>query len=110
MPRKKANTSPVGTLREEFEARYREIGPPPGDTVQRVEWGNRICAELAYEQLVAPEIRGPQERKVVLEAVRTLGLTAVKALYESRLKRLESFVYGKSDEESDVLDDLESKA
>jgi hypothetical protein len=91
----------------EWAERYRDIGPPPEDGAQRVEWGNRISAEIAYEQLVAPAIRTPSERKLVLEAVRTLGMTAVKALYEERLKRLESKVYKRAGKDADAGAELE---
>ena len=93
---------------DEWAARYEEIGPPPIDGAQRVEWGNLIAANIAYEQLVAPDIRTPSERKLVLEAVRTLGMTAVKALYEQRLKRVEGTLYGGAvREELDEVDGLE---
>jgi hypothetical protein len=78
----------------EWAAKYAEIGAPPESSVERVEWANRICAMVIYEQLVVPELRTSGERKVVLEGIRTLGMTAVKALYESRLKRIEATLYG----------------
>jgi hypothetical protein len=92
----------------EWEERYRKVGPPPEDGARRVEWGNHIAALIAYEQIVAPAIRTPQERKLILEAVRTLGMTAVKALYEERLKKLEAKVYkGAGVKDSDAGDHLE---
>ncbi len=101
---KKAEAAPHAA---EFADLYREIGAPPADGAQRVEWGNRISATIAYEQLVAPEIRQPSERRLVLEAVRTLGMTAVKAIYEERLKRLESKVYKRAGKDADAGAELE---
>lgn len=87
--------------------RFRDIGPPPPDAAQRIEWGNRISAEIAYEQLVAPHVRTSGERRLVLEAVRTLGMTGVKSLYESKLRKLENKVYGARGKVADAHSELE---
>jgi hypothetical protein len=105
--RERARMKKAAPMLAKWEQRYEEIGPPPADGAARVEWGNRISAEIAYEQLVAPAIRTPQERKLVLEAVRTLGMTAVKALYEERLKKLERKVYGRAGTDADAGSELE---
>lgn len=95
---------------------YRQLGPPPADTVGRVEWANAICALVIYESVALSLMRDSAERKVILEGVRTLGMTAVKSLYEERLKKLESFVYGRrrrkggADARDDELEDLDPKA
>lgn len=95
-------------LPPEWTRRWEEVGPPPPDVVQRVEWANKCCALMIYEQLVAPELRSPAERRLVLEGIRTLGMTAVKALYEQRLKRVEGTLYGGAvREELDEVDGLE---
>lgn len=91
----------------DFEKIFRELGPPPADGAQRVEWANRMAATVAYEQLIAPDSRPAADRKLVLEAVRTIGMTAVKALYEERLKRVESKVYKGAGKERDASADLE---
>lgn len=92
--RERARKKKAALVIDDWAEKYAEIGEPPEDAVRRVEWASRICALLIYEQLVAPELRTAQERKIVLEGVRTLGMTAVKALYESRLKRVEAKLYG----------------
>lgn len=103
----KATRGATKKLKAEWLEKYRTLGEPPEDGAQRVEWGNRLSAMIAYEQLVAPAIRPPFERKLVLEAVRTLGMTAVKALYEERLKKLEAKVYKRAGKDSDASGDLE---
>lgn len=95
-------------LPPEWLRRWKEIGAPPADVVGRVEWANKCCALMIYEQLAAPELRSPAERRLVLEGIRTLGMTAVKALYEQRLKRVEATLYGGAvQEELDEVDGLE---
>lgn len=95
-------------LPPEWKKRWKEIGAPPEDVVGRVEWANKCCALMIYEQLAAPELRSPAERRLVLEGIRTLGMTAVKALYEQRLKRVEATLYGgAAREELDEVDGLE---
>lgn len=106
----KATRGATAKLKREWAERYSKIGEPSADGARRVEWGNHIAALIAYEQLVAPAVRAPSERKLVLEAIRTLGMTAVKALYEERLKKLEAKVYGRrSGKDSDADDDLEDE-
>jgi hypothetical protein len=91
-----------------WKKRWKDVGAPPADVVQRVEWANKCCALMIYEQLIAPELRSPAERRLVLEGIRTLGMTAVKALYEQRLKRVEGTLYGGAvREELDEVDGLE---
>ena len=90
----------------EWSARYAELGPPPSDGARRVEWGNRIAALITYESSVEPALRTPQERRLILEGVRTLGMTAMKALYEERLRRIETELFGSSDL-VDGLEDLD---
>jgi hypothetical protein len=97
----------VAPHKAEFAELYEDAGPPPEDGAQRVEWGNRISALVAYEQLIAPDLRPLAERKLVLEAVRTLGMTAVKALYEERLKRVEAKVFKGAGKDSDASAELE---
>jgi hypothetical protein len=106
--REKARKKKAALVAREWADRYADIGAPPASTVERIEWANRICALLIYEQMVVPELRTTQERKIVLEGVRTLGMTAVKALYESRLKRIEATLYaGRAREELNGSDGLE---
>ena len=98
----------IRRLPPEWKTRYDEIGVPPVDVVGRVEWANKICALVIYEQLAAPELRPPAERRLALEGIRTLGMTAVKALYEKRLMRVEATLYGgPAREELDEVDGLE---
>ena len=106
--REKARKKAAALVADDWAAKYEAIGAPPDSALERVEWANRICAMVIYEQLVAPELRTTTERKVVLEGIRTLGMTAVKALYESKLKRVASKLYGGAvREEVDGSDGLE---
>lgn len=107
--REKARQKKAAPLKAEWAARYEKIGPPPDDSVGRVDWAGKVCALMIYEQLTAPSLRTTKERKLILEGVRTLGMTAVKALYEERLKKIESTLYGRRNGKgsSDALDGLE---
>jgi len=95
-----------------WDAKFATIGEPPMDGAGRVEWANRIGALALYESIVAPLVRPAGERKQILDGIRTLGLTAVKALYEERLRKLEEKVYGrrgKVDGAGTGLDDLSNE-
>lgn len=83
-------------IHAQLVAAYVKLGPPPADAANRVSWGNEFLALLAWETLVAPSFRPLSERRQMGDLIAKLGLTAVKALYEERLKKLESKVYGKS--------------
>lgn len=72
------------------------LGPPPKDTVGRIEWGNRVVAQLLHETIVDPGIAPSDRRRVGSDLVYKLSATGVKALYEERLKKLEAKVYGRS--------------
>jgi hypothetical protein len=100
---------PPAAVVEKWDALYGALGGPPEETVQRVEWANRVAAEMAWEQLTAPAMRSMQERRLILEAVRSIGMTAVKALYESRLKRIERKLFADMNgakAENDGIEDL----
>lgn len=85
-----------------WQSRFLAVGPPPENSAQRVEWANRLSAEITWEQIIAPNVRSSQERKLILEGVRTLGMTAVKALYEERLKKIESKVFSGAEKDGDA--------
>lgn len=95
---------------DEWRKRYLKVGAPPKDTVGRTSWAGQIAALLIWEQLTAPELRSNAERKVFFEGVRTLGMTAVKSLFEQRLKRLEAMVYGDAEAKAAAARDDGEKA
>lgn len=99
-------SSPIGA---EWAARYAEIGPPPDDAARRCEWANAIASLVIYESIVAPELRLSTDRRLILEGVRTLGMTAVKAIYEGRLRKIEAKLYGAGKVSAhDGLEDLDA--
>lgn len=103
-------TKEHSSLEKQEREDYRLSGKPPDDVVGRMAWVQGLMAKVIYwsgrhlgsaELLVA--------RRTILEGGAKLGITAVKALYEERLKKLEATVYGKrrkGDVSEDGLEDL----
>jgi hypothetical protein len=84
----------TGKVKAEWLEAAERIGPPPTDPVQRVAWAGELCAQFLHEVATHPKIDARERWKLGAEFVRTIGMTAVKALYESRLKRIEATLYG----------------
>jgi hypothetical protein len=105
---KQANKA-SGKVKPEWLEAAQRIGPPPDDPVQRVAWAGELCAQFLHEVATHPKIDARERWKLGAEFVRTIGMTAVKALYESRLKRIEATLYGgRAREELNGSDGLES--
>lgn len=84
-----------GNLEELERANYAESGPPPADVVGRMVWVQGLMAKVIYWTGRHAGESVQTTRRTILEGGAKLGMTAVKALYEERLKKLEVKVYGK---------------
>jgi hypothetical protein len=91
----------TGKVNPEWLARCTEIGPPPKDPALRVAWASELGAQFLHEVSQHATIDARERWKLGAEFIRTLGMTAVKALYEDRLRKLEGKVYGRRGKESD---------
>lgn len=93
---------------------YKAIGPPPADVVGRCEWAQRMLAQALFETTTDPGTSPRERRRVVGDLGAKIGMTAVKALYEERLKSLEEKVYGRTKRErkhgTDGLEEFPAKA
>lgn len=111
-----ADASPLSIdLEKQERADYSSAGLPPSEVVGRMVWVQGLMAKAIYWTAVhagTPELQST--RRTILEGGAKLGITAVKALYEERLKKLESKVYGKrrqkgkADASEDGLEELPS--
>lgn len=75
---------------------YAKAGAPPEDVVGRMVWVQGLMAKVIYwtgRHAGPPDLQAT--RRTILEGGAKLGITAVKALYEERLKKLEQKVYGR---------------
>jgi hypothetical protein len=88
--------------------KYRRLGLPPDDAIGTIAYANRAAGLLLHDVLTDMAIESETDRRrMAKDFIAVVGMTGVKALYEQRLKRLESKVYGKgsSDAEDDGLED-----
>lgn len=109
---------PAHLLTEEEHERleredYAASKQPPKDVVGRMVWVQGLMAKVIYwtgRHAASPDLQAT--RRTILEGGAKLGITAVKALYEERLKKLETKVYGKrrqkgrADASEDGLEEL----
>lgn len=100
------------SLEKQEREDYRRSNRPPDDVVGRMAWVQGLMAKVIYwsgRHIGSADLL--VTRRTILEGGAKLGITAVKALYEERLKKLEATVYGKrrkGDVSEDGLEDLPS--
>jgi hypothetical protein len=87
--------------------KFKRRGAPPDDAVATIAYANRAAGLLLHDILTDTALVEGDRRRMAKEMIAVIGMTGVKALYEQRLKKLESKVYGKgsSDENDDGLED-----
>lgn len=86
----------AGDLEAAERLDYAASDKPPEDVVGRMVWVQGLMAKVIYwtgRHSGPPELQAT--RRTILDGGAKLGITAVKALYEERLKKLEQKVYGK---------------
>jgi hypothetical protein len=81
--------------------RFADLEAPPTDVIGGIEWAHRATTRLLHQVLIDPAIDEDKRRKQGAELTRALGMISVKALYETRLLKLEGKVYGRRGKESD---------
>lgn len=74
---------------------YAKIGAPPNDVLARVEWAQKMLAQALYETATDPQLEARERRRIIGDLGAKIGITAVKALSEERIKRIEATLYGK---------------
>jgi hypothetical protein len=65
------------------------------DVLGRIEYASAVGVLLLREVVTDPVLDADKRRKQACEVIRSLGMTAVKARYEERIRRIEGTLYGK---------------
>lgn len=95
-------------LEQQERRDYASAGKPPEDVVGRMVWAQGLTAKAIYwtgKWAGTPTLCAG--RRTILEGGAKLGMTAVKALYEERLVKLEKRIYGRRKDSADVADGTE---